>query len=128
MHMTEQLVNVRAWQDLFEKLDSWLALTPGWDGYSALPPSSLAVERVKEFLALLRGSELEPARVRPSVVSGIGLTIRKGPRKVYVEFYNDGTVYALFSDGESEPKTQQVQAGQDDYLALIGQSREYLNA
>ncbi len=121
-------VNVRAWQDLFEKIDSWLGLAPGWDGYSASPPSSLAVEGAKEFLTLLRGSELEPARVRPSVANGIGLTVRKGRRKVYVEFYNDGTVYALFSDGESEPETRQIQARQDDYLALIGQTREYLNA
>jgi hypothetical protein len=128
MQMAEQLVNVRAWQDLFEKLDACLGLAPGWDGYSASPPSSLAVERAKEFLTLLRGSELEPARLKPSVASGIGLTIRKGRRKVYVEFYNDGTVYALFSDGESEPETRQVQARQEDHLALIGQSREYLNA
>ncbi len=77
---------------------------------------------------MLRGSELVPARVRPSVASGIGLTIRAGRRKVYVEFYNDGTVYALFSDGESELETRQVQGKQDDYSALIGQTREYLNA
>ena len=126
--MAEQLISAGAWQDLFEKLDSYLGLAPGWDGYSALPPSSLAVERAKEFLALLRGAELEPARVRPSVVSGIGLTIRKGRRKVYVEFYNEGTVYALFSDGESEPETRQIQARQDNYFALMGQTREYLNA
>ena len=121
-------VSVRAWQDLFEKLDSWRGLAPGWDGYSASPPSSLAIENAKEFLTLLCGSELVPARVRPSVASGIGLTIRAGRRKVYVEFYNDGTVYALFSDGESELETRQVQGKQDDYSALIGQTREYLNA
>ncbi len=82
MQMAEQLVNVRAWQDLFEKLDACLGLAPNWDGYSALPPSSLAVGKAKEFLTLLRGSELEPARLKPSVASGIGLTIRKGRRKV----------------------------------------------
>ncbi len=121
-------VNVRAWQNLLEEIDSWPGLAPGWDGYSASPPSSLAVENAKEFLALLCGSELEPSRVKPSVANGIGLTIRKGRRKVYVEFYNDGTVYALFSDGESEAETRQVQARQDDFSALIGQAREYLNA
>ena len=76
----------------------------------------------------MRGTELEPARAKPSVANGIGLTIRKGGRKIYVEFYNDGTVYAFFSDGKSGPETRQVQAGQDDYTVLVGQTREYLNA
>ena len=126
--MAEQVVDGRVWEDLLEKLDSYLGLAHGWDGYSALPPSPLAVERAREFLALLRRSDLEPARLKPSVANGIGLTIRNDRRKVYVEFYNDGAIHALFSDGESEPRTREVQANNDDYLALIGQSRAYLNA
>jgi hypothetical protein len=126
--MAEQLINAGVWQELFEKLDSYLGLAVGWDGYSASPPSVTAVNMAKEFLALLHESDLEPTRLKPSVACGIGLTIRKGQRKGYVEFYNDGTVCALFSDGHSEPITRQVTVTRDDYLALIGEIREYLNA
>jgi len=49
-------------------------------------------------------------------------------RKVYVEFYNDGRVYALASDGETDPKIKQIRPKYSGYLNLIRDIRKYLNA
>ena len=57
-----------------------------------------------------------PDRLKPSVVGGIGVTFKINDRKCYVEFYNNGTVYALFSDGLSDPETYQIRPTAQDYL------------
>lgn len=123
--MPDQVTVSSTWQDLSEKLNSYLGLKDGWDGYSAPPPPPRAVAMAKEFLAVLQEFNLEPTRVKPSVVGGIGITIRKEGRKGYIEFYGNGTACALFSDGESEPMTRSVQPTRDSYATII---REYLDA
>ncbi len=116
------------WKELIEKLCSYSALVDGWDGYSAPPPLRTAVETVHGFFCALRHSNFRPTKVSPSVVGGIGVTFRKGQRKSYVEFYNNGTLHALFSDGESDPRTCQVQPTPAGYGRLIMEIQEYLNA
>jgi hypothetical protein len=48
-------------------------------------------------------------------------------RKVYIEFYNDGRVHALFSDRTSGMRTVPVGADIGSYYRFIGKAREYLN-
>src|SRR5437016_5492722 len=87
------------WSSWWNRLDLIASLQPGWNGYSATVPSPLAVANARSFLIQLRASHLIPTRVAASVVGGVGVTRRDGQRKVYVEFYNNGSAHALFSDG-----------------------------
>jgi hypothetical protein len=117
----------KKWRQVFAKLRSYSSLVDGWDGYCAPPPLPTALKKVHGFLYALRHSHLRPTRLNPSVVGGIGVTFRKCQRKSYVEFYNDGTIHALFSDGESEPRTCQVLPTPAGYRPLIMEIQEYLN-
>lgn len=107
-------------------IDSFRSLEDGWDGYGCDPPSTLALVVAKEFLFELDSWDVEPARISPSVVNGVGFTFRNNLRKVYVEVYNDATVYALFSDG-ANVRTQPVRTTRGDFAQLICEIRAHLN-
>lgn len=113
-----------AWQQKLEKL---IKLEQGWDSYDADPPSSLAVNNARGFLSHLISHRQEPTRLAPSVVGGVGITRRQGDRKVYVEFYNDGGILALFSDGVSEPDVKLVTVGYQQFNGLLAEMRAYLD-
>lgn len=88
-------------------LDDMSALTRGWNGYDAEPPSGEATGSARAYLTTLSGG-VTPDRVAPSAVGGVGCTFRgrQTGRFVYVEFYNDGHYHTLFSRGEGvEPET-----------------------
>jgi hypothetical protein len=116
------------WRALLGRLRSLVNLADGWDSYRAPAPQSDAISHAECFLNQLSRADVLPSRLSPSVVGGIGVTFREGQRKSYVEFYNNGTVYALFSDGESEPTTQQVEPTENGYARLLAEIRNYLNA
>lgn len=116
------------YESLVGQLHSFVDLADGWDSHRAPAPQSGAISQAECFLNQLNGADMLPARLAPSVVGGIGVTFRAGRRKSYVEFYNNGTACALFSDGESEPTTQRVEPTQDGYARLLAEIREYLNA
>jgi hypothetical protein len=116
------------YESLVGQLRSFVDLADGWDSYRAPAPQSVAVSQAECFLNQLSQADILPSRLSPSVVGGIGVTFREGQRKSYVEFYNNGTVCVLFSDGESEPRTQQVESTQGGYASLLAEIREYLNA
>ena len=62
-------------------------------------------------------------------MGGVGITHRSGVRKVYVEFYNDGRVYALYSDRTlAGIRTLAVDASLASYHGFIAKAREYLHA
>lgn len=107
-------------------IDSFRDLEPGWDGYGCEPPSTLALAIVMDFLFELTTRDVEPARIAPSVVNGVGITFRDNQRSVYVEVYNDATVYALFSDG-ANVRTQPVRTSRRDFAHLILEIQAYLN-
>lgn len=115
------------WAEFSEKLDSFARLLTGWDGYTAPAPDRVAVNGARKFLEVAQRINFAPDRVKPSVVGGIGITFRKVSRKCYVEFYNNGTVYALFSDGESEPLAHQIRPLLSEYEAVLKDARDYLN-
>ncbi len=80
----------------------------GWDGYQADPPGGLAIEYARRFsVALHDAGDIRPLCFNASVMGGVAFTFISEGREVFVEFYNDGTVYAMFSDRthvELEPR------------------------
>jgi hypothetical protein len=110
------------------KLDWIQKLESGWNGYSSPAPSRTAVVTARRFLASLLAKAYEPYRIAPSAEGGVGITHKRKNRRVYVEFFNDGEVFALFSDGESEPRSERVNQDADQFRDLIAKIREYLDA
>jgi hypothetical protein len=103
-------------------------LTDGWDSYRAQGPNVIARQQAKAYLAELCEQNCRPARVKPSAVGGVGITHRKGTRKVYVEFNNQGSIHALYSDGVTKPQVMPVEATPIGFRELIRRIKEYLNA
>jgi hypothetical protein len=114
-----------AWQTKFIELNK---LKDGWNGYNAPAPSPKAIDMAESFVDTLLRAKYEPKRLAPSAVGGVAVTQRKRGKKVYVEFFNDGTVFALFSDGSSEPISKEVTPGYQSFKALVKEMREYLDA
>lgn len=117
----------RSLKDLFENLDGFSALKDRWDGYEAPRPNDSAIRTARTFLSVLEDSELVPSRLKPSVIGGVGVTFKKEKRKAYVEFYNNGTVYVLFS-GRGEPTTQQIKPTSFHFDQLVETIQDFLNA
>jgi hypothetical protein len=112
------------WQAKFIQLSR---LRDGWNGYTAPAPSKKAIDTAHSFVDTLIKEKYEPKRLTPSAVGGVAVTQRNGNKKVYVEFFNDGTVFALFSDGSSEPISKEVIPGYQSFKALVKEMREYLD-
>ena len=105
-------------------LRSFARLQPGWDGYSAAPPTHVVVAAARDFLTATAEAETPPDRIAPSVVGGIGVTFRRNGHKVYVEFRNTGSILALFSDGTTEPVVEPVDPS--EYPEFLARARGYL--
>lgn len=103
-------------------------LKDGWNGYAAPAPSEKAIALARSFVDMLIKEKYEPKRLAPSAVGGVAVSQRSNDRKVYVEFFNDGTIYALFSDGSSEPVSEEIRPGYQAFKALVKRMRDYLNA
>ena len=114
-----------AWGAKFVQLTQ---LRDGWNGYDAPAPSAKAILTAQGFVETLLSQKYEPKRVAPSAVGGVGITQRNRNKKVYVEFFNDGKVFALFSDGNSEPVSKEIIPGHQAFKALIKEMQEYLDA
>ena len=113
-----------SWDAAFSKISQ---LRDGWNGYSAAAPTERAILTAKSFFDVLLHGNFEPTRLAPSAVGGVATTHRQGPRKVYVEFYNDGRVLALFSDDVSEPLIKRVDPNDTSFKSLIAEMRDYLH-
>ena len=81
--------------EAISKLASFSKLETGWDSYNAVTPSGYAINNTKWVLTRLYRVD----RVAPSVVGGIGITVRVPGLKVYIECLNDGRVSVLVEDG-----------------------------
>ena len=108
------------------KLHDCGRLTRGWDGYDAEPPHDLAIHNAVQFMHDVEAEDLLPSRIAPSVVGGIGITFRNEERKAYLEFYNDGTVYCVFSDGSSTPLIEPCRNERSARRTLCNRIREFL--
>ena len=116
----------------WEKWDTLLAscktLKEGWNGYTAPVPADRALESAGHFLAAMRVSRVVPTRVGPSAMGGIAVTRKVGDRKVLIELYNDGRVFALFSDRRSdELPVEELTDAPASFPAFIAKMREYLD-
>jgi hypothetical protein len=115
------------WQKWLALLETFRALKQGWNSYTAPAPNETALCIARMFLAELRALGSEPTRLAPSAMGGVAITQRKGARKGFVEFYNDGRVYALFSDRKGEMRVIPVQADSSSFRKLIMEVRDFLN-
>ena len=122
MNIDSQL---NVWNDKLEQLRN---LGENWDGYATPAPSGTAIVTARSFLSSVLEVDFEPSRLAPSVAGGVGITHKKRGRRVYVEFFNDGEVCALFSDGETAPKSRRVTPEYDHFQDLAREIREYLDA
>ena len=115
--------HVALWE---KKLEAMKGLQKGWNGYDAEPPNTAALTVARRLVAFLVRSGVPPTRVAPSVVGGVGVTRRVGPRRVYVEVYNDGSAHALFAEGE-RVETAAVPASDEGFQSLVSRARTYLD-
>jgi hypothetical protein len=122
--INEESLSSTGWESRFSQMRQ---LREGWNGYAAPAPTEKAILAAKSFVDTLVQEKYEPRRVAPSAVGGVAVTHRQGSKKVYVEFYNDGRVLALFSDDVSEPLTKRVEPGYNSFKELIGEMRGYLD-
>lgn len=120
--------------DWSAKLDEMLNLEDGWNSYKAPAPSPIAVQNARVFLAELEKQNfLSPRRVMPSAVGGVGVTLGE-VRHVYVEFYNQGQICALFADDDTETCHTKVINGMmghdqvmiNGFVTLIEEAKKYL--
>jgi hypothetical protein len=113
------------WDAELKKLET---LREGWNGYDAPTPTRAAIDAARQYLQVVHREGLEPKRVEPSVMGGVGITHRQGSRKVYVEFYNNGTVHSLLSDGSGKMQTMPVRPSAEDVRRFVAKAKDYLNA
>ena len=109
------------------KLAEMENLLVGWDGYNACAPSPFSILLANQFLDELHAGDLAPTRIAPSVVGGVGITIAREESEAYVEFYNDGGIFVMMSEGESDPLVRPVRTGRRELKSLVDELTEFLN-
>lgn len=80
------------------QLESLSALTKGWDGYEAEPPSATALGKARSLLETLSVMKVVPERVVPSADGGVALILSTHPAYRAIECFNDGEIVASLSD------------------------------
>ena len=129
MLMTDRSASKTPWiARALDVIEGMKELNAGWDSYSAEPPSMLALHYATEFLYALFSSDIEPARIAPSVVGGVGITVKNAARKVYVEFYNDGMTHALYAKKGQEPFSYPVRTENNGFRSLTAEIQQHLHA
>lgn len=119
--------NARGSRELLAELDALKKLPHGWDSYSAPAPSPAAVRNAKALLIEAAKLGAEPERVEPSAMGGVGVTFSAGRREVVVEFYNNATAHALFSDDATgEMGTRAVPTSRDGCRGIIDEVGKHL--
>ena len=113
---------------LFALLEGLLRLPAGWDSYRAPAPTIAAVSNARRFLRTMLDGGLCPSSVDASAVGGVAITVRRGGRKGYAEFYNDaGAVLLLADDGSEELATRDLATTTAAYSEAIREIREYVD-
>jgi hypothetical protein len=112
---------------LLAELNSFGNLTKGWNGYSAPPPTSVAINNAEALVIETNAGNTVPVRVEPSAMGGIGVTFAAGSREVVVEFYNNGTAHALFADNATEEMdTRPIAPLASNYRGFLVEVHQYL--
>ena len=102
-------------------------LPDNWNGRKSPAPTPGAITSAALLVHMMIDRNLEPTRLAPSAVGGVGVTRRLGERLVYVECYNHGKVYAIFSDDQSEGETHRVRPDRIGVEQFLGLMEAYLD-
>jgi hypothetical protein len=103
-------------------------LADGWDSYRAPAPNSAAIENTRTFLRQADTLGLAVERVESSAMGGVGATFSRGDLEAVVEFYNNGTAHALFTDERTgQMQTRPVPINESGYDVVISEIRDFLN-
>lgn len=95
----------------------------GWDGYSAEPPSPVAIEKAQETLEMLHRLGSLPTKAVPMADGGLSLVIMARPFLAAIEFYNDGEAVVAFSDREKRHVAWEVTTEEAQLKAAIERLR-----
>ena len=90
-------------------------------------PSNTAILTARGFLFNSLDKKIEPSRLAPSAVGGVGITHKRNKKRVYVEFFNNGEI-SLFSDNESALRSKRIKSSYDRFRELIKEIQDYLDA
>ncbi len=83
------------WKRLKHRVESYQNLKPGWDGYDARPPSSVAITNALAFIDVLRLLKMPPVWIEPSSDNSILLELKVQDETQEWDFYSDGEVAVL---------------------------------
>lgn len=108
------------------RLEGFATLKKGWDSYRAEPPAKNMLIAAGGFLDILRDAGMEPSKMNPSVVGGVGFTFRHGQRSVYIEFRNTGNIHAAFIGTVPEPDVVKVAKNRRGYAAILDKVKKHL--
>lgn len=115
--------------EVLEAMTGLMALSDGWNGYSAPSPSLIAVENAKSFMVIASEARLVPTSVEPSAMGGVGVTFFRHPREVAIEFYNNETAHVLLTDDTtSQMDTHPVRTEESGYRELVEEVQNYFGA
>lgn len=103
------------------------ALPAGWDGYTAEPPSSIAIAKALEAVDLLYGSESSLVRVMPLADGGLSLIAMARPFYAALEIDNDGEAAVTFSDRKSRQQVWEVTIDESQLKAAMARLRELIH-
>jgi hypothetical protein len=124
---TQPLIPAAIRSPFCDRLDALRTLDDGWDSYSAPAPNTTAIENAKGLVNEAGALDTTPERVEPSAMGGVGVTFSAADREAVIEFYNNGTAHALFSDETTgNMHTQAVSTDAAGYRGIIGEVRKYL--
>lgn len=110
-----------------KQLDDMHKVVDGWNGYSAPAPSAFAIDNARQFVNELYKVVPTAMRVAPSAVGGVGITLSKGEKAVYVEFYNDGSIYRMLIDNGIDTDVQPVRPDAHNLELLASEATDYID-
>lgn len=110
-----------------EKLDSMHELVEGWNGYSAPAPDQMALNYAYAFVSVLGEEGIEPDRVAPSVIGGVGITFRCGNRKAYLEIMNGGIAHLALIHGDDIKTEPARMSDRNSLKSLAWRAYGFLN-
>lgn len=116
-----------ALQDWKAKLNGYATLKSGWNRYSAPAPSGLSLSSARKILMVAAQENLLPSRLAPSAVGGIGMTWQQEDREAYIEVYNNGTAWTIFSDDSGDEETAPVSLNASTLRKVMEAIRTYLS-
>lgn len=91
----------RTRQTLFDQLESIGRLPVDWSTYGAPRPATTAIVMTSRALELALSLGLAPEAIVPSAEGGAAICFRAGNKYAHIEFFNDGDIFAIRSDGRN---------------------------